>query len=251
MGVDLTWPEVGRAIGGKAPVLLPVGSVEQHGPHLPLGVDGYIPLAIAAIVAQRIGSVVAPPIWYAGRSAPQSGGGEHFPGTTSVRGQTLQAVVGDVLGSLARQGWRGVCVLNGHFENTAFIAEAASDLFLKGTKPEFKVCLINWWEQVSQDLLDEVFRGQFPGWELEHASLTETSLMLHFYPELVRVRAIPASTAANRSGHSYAVFPEQRGLVPSSGILYRADTSSADVGRRLADHLVDAIEGVVRREFGL
>ncbi len=251
MGLELTWPEVERAIQSKAPVFLPVGSVEQHGPHLPLGVDGYIPLALAEIVAGRVGSVVAPPISYAGRSAPRSGGGEHFPGTTCLRGQTLQAVLQDILGSFARQGWRGACVLNGHFENGAFIAEAALDLHRTGTRPEFKVCVINWWELVSPALLRELFGEQFPGWELEHASLTETSLMRHFHPGLVHLEAIPPWDGVAPASHPYAVFPEPPGLVPPSGILYRADTSSAEIGRRLADHLVEAIEGIVKREFGL
>lgn len=245
----LAWPEIEEAVRRQSVLLLPVGSVEQHGPHLPLGVDGHIPLALALELAEQVNAIVAPPVWYASRSAARSGGGEHFPGTTRISGRTLEALVGDLLDAFHRQGWRGVCVLNGHFENTAFIAEAALRFSQESRDAAFKVCLVNWWEQVSPELLHELFQGDFPGWELEHASLTETSLMMHYYPSLVNVTAIPPSSGTSGGPPSYTVFPEPAGLVPPSGILYRADLSSADSGRRLAQHLTGRILAILRREF--
>lgn len=84
----LAWPEFADRIS-RSVVVIPVGSVEQHGPHLPLGVDAFIPYHLGLRLAARLPVLVTPPIWYAGPSDPVSGGGQRFPGTLALRGTTL------------------------------------------------------------------------------------------------------------------------------------------------------------------
>ena len=120
----MTSPDVGEAIAAGVPILLPVGAVEQHGPHLPLGTDGYIPYEIAKRVATGRRLIVAPPMFYGAYSRPRTGGGRHFPGSVGLPGHTLEATVSALVSDWLRQGFRKVAVLNGHFENAWTLLEA-------------------------------------------------------------------------------------------------------------------------------
>ncbi len=82
---DMTWPEVAEALGRDPVVFLPTGTVEQHGPHLPLGVDYRVPQAICAEAARAVGGLLALPVVYGYKSLPRSGGGPFFPGSTGRR----------------------------------------------------------------------------------------------------------------------------------------------------------------------
>jgi creatinine amidohydrolase len=243
----LTWPEFRDRIG-RAVVIVPFGAVEQHGFHLPLGVDAQLPFQLGLAAAGRFPAVVAPPIWFGYKSQPRSGGGGRFPGTISLDGGTLTGIARDLIADLIRQGQRSIVLLNGHMENTAFAAEGA-DLALRGHADDgTKVVLINWWEHVGDDVLDQLFPEGFPGWEAEHASLTETSLMAHFLPELVLFDRL-APREDYRPVPAYSVFPEPAGLVPESGVLYQAHGASADKGARLAEHITEQVVAILRREF--
>ena len=106
---ELTWPEVAAYLEEDDIALFPVGSTEQHGPAGPLGVDSYAAIALAEDAARATGVLVTPPLWF--------GDSPHhldFPGTLSLRTETLIAVARDVVRSLARHGFRKVLVINGH-----------------------------------------------------------------------------------------------------------------------------------------
>src|SRR4051794_1646639 len=121
---DLTGPEVEAR--GVRPVLMPVGSLEQHGPHLPLDTDMALAESFALAVAEAAEALVAPGLGYGYRSQPASGGGEIFRATTSLSGAGLCQATTDVFAAFARHGYRELVLVNGHFENTAFIVEAAA-----------------------------------------------------------------------------------------------------------------------------
>ena len=121
---ELTWVEYQKRLVDDEPiVILPTGSVEQHGPHLPLATDTMIPEMVAEAVAERIGAIVATPLAYGYKSQPKSGGGNHFPGTTSLDGHTYSSILRDVIRELARHGVRKLAVIDGHMENAMFLVE--------------------------------------------------------------------------------------------------------------------------------
>ncbi|WP_434511738.1 creatininase family protein [Desulfitobacterium sp. AusDCA] len=106
---ELTWEDVADYLKDNDIAILPVGSTEQHGPAGPLGVDSYAAIALAEDAAKETGVLVAPPLWY--------GDSPHhleFPGTISLRTETLVAVVKDVIRSLAHHGFKKIIVINGH-----------------------------------------------------------------------------------------------------------------------------------------
>ena len=244
---QLTWPEYEERIA-KSVIFLPVGSTEQHGPHLPLCVDQICPTEIARIVAGEIDGLVLPVIPYGYKSQPESGGGQHFPGTTSLRGNTLINVVLDVLNETYRHGGRKFVLFNGHFENTFFLKEAA-DLFVKEAK-DARVMYLTWGDTLTDDEINILFADcGFPGWDLEHAAVTETSLMLYLAPDLVRVDRIVDDQFDVKP--TYAMFPADIKKIPKTGVLYKASFASREKGEILIKNIVPGLTRVIRQEFGL
>lgn len=159
---EMTWVEVAQAIKENRPLIFIVGSIEQHGPHLPINTDLVIPYEIALRVARRSGAVVAPPIAYGYKSKPKSGGGERFPGTFSLNGETVIRMTKDLITSYIKKGFRNIFVLDWHIENVEFINEGL-DLALEATEGlERKIVVVdNPNGLVDQKILDVFFREIF------------------------------------------------------------------------------------------
>lgn len=233
--------QAGRSIG-----LIPVGAIEQHGPHLGLDTDSFLAVKFSEALAERVGGLVLPGFNYGYRSQPASGGGELFPGTVSLRGATLSAIVSDIVYGWACHGLTGIGLINGHFENTLFIVEGVNLALERGART--KVVIMNWWEQISPGQLEEIFDGAFPGWEAEHAGVVETSLVWHLDPERVRPELISPHTASV-SAPPYTVLPEPPGLVDPSGVLRTAQGSSPELGRAMFEVAVAEMAVALSREF--
>jgi creatinine amidohydrolase len=245
---EMTWPEVAAAAEANIPVILPVGSTEQHGPHLPLNTDCLLPVGIALEVAKRLPLVVAPPIRFGARSRPLSGGGEGFPGTLSLRATTLISTVTEVLQALARSGFRRLCVQNWHYENAAYLWEAC-DLAAREA-PDARILLVeNPMPDFSADDLVELFPAGFPGWDVEHASIMETSLMLALHPELVHQDRIVDDEAERHP--TWDVVPPPAEFIPASGVLWHPTEASEAIGRRFLEAVADRLEDALRTEFDL
>ena len=245
--VDLTWPEFGERLTGRV-LVLPLGAIEQHGPHLPLDTDTTTAVRFAEDLAGRIGGIVLPCFQYGYKSQPTSGGGRLFPGTTSLGAEAFIACVRDIVADLLRQGAKGILILNANFENTMFAVEGADLATAALRAGSAKVVLVNWWDQVSREVLDRAFEGAFPGWEAEHAGVVETSLMLHLDAARVEMERLE-SPAQLPTLPTYWVIPERPGMVPASGVLRTAAGSSAAIGRMLFDNATEALEQLARREF--
>jgi len=171
---EMTMPEFAAARQHTGTVILPVGVVEQHGPHLPLGLDAMHALALAQETARRRKCLAAPPLWYGlCRSTA-----EH-PGTVGISGPTLQALIYDLGLGFFRQKMRCLCLLTGHAGGThqAMLLDAAERL-LKDTNLELAVvCVL--------DLLQEA-REFLECAGDSHAGEVETSLALYLWPHLVK-----------------------------------------------------------------
>jgi creatinine amidohydrolase len=199
--------------------------------------------------AQQLNGLVLPALDYGYKSQARSGGGQLFPGTTSLDGQTLTAMVQDILREVFRHGVRQVVVLNGHVENQWFLTEGI-DLALREAlphKPGLRVIRCEYWDYTPQETLDAVFDGPFPGVDLEHAALLETSMMLALHPELVLTDAIPEDAMGQFPGHD-CYPPDNRG-VPPSGVLAPASAASAEKGQLLIKTTVDAMVAGLRQDL--
>lgn len=103
-------------LAAGAPVLIPVGATEQHGPHLPLRTDAMLADAMARGAAEHVAGVVMPAFSWGYKSQQRSGGGDHLTGSTSLDAAALIGQPRDILRSLLRQGARRIVLVNGHFE---------------------------------------------------------------------------------------------------------------------------------------
>jgi creatinine amidohydrolase len=244
---SLTGPEAAAAAAADVPVVVCVGATEQHGPHLPVGTDVILPVAVATEAARRIPLLVAPPLTYGAHSRPLIGGGEGFPGTVSVRGAVLMPLLTQVLQGLARSGFRRLVVHNWHLENAGFLWEAC-DLALAG-RPELRVLLIeNPFPPFAAEQLAHMFPAGFEGWEREHASMVETSLMMVARPDLVRTDRI----ADDRSERypSWDLLPPPADYLTGSGVLAEPSRASIELGERLWEAAVARPVEAVTTEFG-
>lgn len=160
----MTWPEVGAHLAAGGGVILPVGSTEQHGPMGLIGTDTLCATAIAEQAAALCGAVVAPPLGYT--PAPFN---TAFPGTLSLSEPLFEALAGEVLAGLHRQGFAPIYVLNGHGANLAPLGRAIAAL---GDAP---ICLRSWWGFAAVGALRHELYGP---WEGMHATPSEIAITM-------------------------------------------------------------------------
>lgn len=246
---NLTWSEYDEA-SKEGVLILPVGSTEQHSYHLPLGVDSIISNEFAKRLADKIDGFIAPVISYGYKSNPTSGGGPLFPGTVDLNGNTLVILVKDLLREFIKDGWQKIILLNSHYENQTFLAEAA-DIVIGDQEKEFpKVILTSWWDNVSDEVMPNIFDEKpFRGWDLEHAAITETSLMMHFAPDLVKMDKLPDEELENVP--NYQRYPISTTLIPKSGSLYTSLSSSAEKGEIITEDVIKNFLLFLKEEFVL
>jgi len=235
-----------RAEGGKRLLVLPVGTVEQHGPHLPLTVDLEIPTRLALRLAEEVQGIVAPAIPYGARSLPQSGGAPTLAGTIFVRGSVLTEYVRDVIAGYVSSGFRSIVILNGHYENEPFVFEALELCRREGQLEGARVVALSWWSLVSDQLLRKLFGDGFPGWHAEHASACETSLMLHLRGDLVGETRLDNPTPPRAGIYLYPVDPAK---LSNRGVLGSSSPASAEAGRALFEEMCSNLAAVVREQM--
>ena len=173
---DMTFPEVKEYLKTNKTIIIPYALSEQHGAHLPLDVDIRNCDFMSAKLAEKLGCIVAPTLNYT-----FSGG--MLPGTINVKPNTFSNLVGEIIESLALQGFENFIILPGHGGSESLLHLKESLRILKWLNPALKDTLI---------LLTQLWDFS-PSWtELfaehdYHAAWAETSLLLHWCPEVVRM----------------------------------------------------------------
>ncbi len=243
---DMTWPELRDAAAAGLPALLSIGSTEQHGPHLPLATDSILPVGVALEAAREIPMVIAPAIRYGARSRALSGGGETFPGTLSIRASTLVATITEVLLGLRRSGFRQLVVQNWHYENAGHLWEAC-DIAVEAAGDIRILLLENPMPDFTDEQLAELFPKGFPGWDVEHASIMETSMMLALRPDLVRTDSIVDDEAKRHP--SWDVVPAPPDFIPASGVLWHPSEATAAIGHRFIEATASRLVEAMRTEL--
>jgi len=236
----MTWREAQEAFRGNPVVLVPMGSVEQHGPHVPVG-DYRYATEVAVRIAERTGAVVAPTIPW--------GYSEHFrpfPGTLSVRPETLTMLLEDTCDGFLRFGLDHLLFVCGHKGNMSILEQVGRRL---RETHGLRVATIEPWSWLTPAFRREAYGSESVA--IGHGSDPMGSLALALYPEDVRKDLLelgqpPAaqelrvktSAQAEFEGvpvHMYLDFDE----VTRNGVMGDPRVSSPDVGRKLLDHVVD------------
>jgi len=212
-------------------VILPIGATEAHGPHLPLDTDSVQPESIADMLAERIGGLVAPPIRYGQHSSTRN-----MPGTLSIRFETLRNLVYDVLSSLVRNGADKIVVVSGH---AGAVHMAALKLACERVVQEsgVKLMLVADYDLAIESVPDAKGDG--------HGGLVETSRVLAVDKKKVK----RAKKKGRFIDKGYMIVPNPETCYPD-GFVGDAPGASAELGRRVNDHVVDRLVDLVRTNFG-
>jgi creatinine amidohydrolase len=226
---ELTRDEI-RELAPSALTVIPVGSTEQHGPHLATGTDATLVAALAergAVAASRPDTVLLTPTLAYGASD------HHLPfgGTLSLKTSTFQLVLADLLSSAARAGCRRVFILNGHGGNTAACAIAVAE----ASRDHDLLCAAAIYSQL---LEPGSVDAPVPG----HAGQFETSLMLAIAEDHVRIdKAGPSPGGAARRRHRGLVVGEPGRWLELDGFTDQPETASAALGAQLLEMCTQAV----------
>ncbi len=246
---DLTWEEFAERVQENYIFILPAGSMEQHGPHLPLSMDTVAAYEISMELALRYPVVVMPPLYYGYRSQATVGGGDLFPGTTSIGAEALMFTIRDILLDLLRHGVRRIVVTSGHLENNYFLIEGVELARRSQSLRDAKILLASWDQFVKPTTLDSVFHGNFPGWNYEHAAINETSIMMVLRPNAVDLNKIPNELTARII--NYTVFPTPDDVATQNGALSPAKGASLEAGQQILADVWAGFEEAFEIEFGV
>jgi len=176
---ELTWQDVEAYLKDEDIILIPVGSTEQHGPAGPLGLDTYVSIALAEDAAKKTGVLVTPPIWF-GDSAHHLG----FPGTISIKTNTLAEYVKDIIRSLVKHGFKKIVIINGHkITNLSALNSAIREM------KEFE------FPDVFFAVIDPIKIGvsaaEIRAVGEHHAGALETSHIMYKFPKLIKNDKLP------------------------------------------------------------
>ena len=238
---NMTWPEVKKLNLAKRIVLLPLGSFEQHGPHLPLTTDTDIVTAVArGIERRRADKVLCLPSLWPGHSTHHL----FFPGTLSVSQMPYIQLVIELCRSIANLGAKNVFLLNGHGGNDVPVRAALREL--KSEFPKLKFVFANYWS-LAADSIKRIRKSESGG--LGHACEMETSLMLHLHPDQVKQklgrRDGPRHTDSYRKADMLygrpVYFVNEFHEVTKTGTIGHPDLASAEKGKAFLEAIVNDV----------
>ncbi len=245
---DLTWPEVNEAVAMDKVILLPVGSTEQHGSHLPLDVDNIISVSACLEAGRREPGkiLVAPSIPYGYNVHAMD-----YPGTIHVGYETFIRFCADVCKSFAYHGFKRIVIVNGHGSNTPLLEFAGRKTTLE---TDAVVAWFMWWNllNVNPDFISSFRESVFPG-GAGHAGEVETSVYLHLAGEKVQMeKATDHISWYNQKGatgfqwgDAFANGPvgtfEWTSTFADNGVFGQPSLASADKGKRIFEETVNRL----------
>jgi creatinine amidohydrolase len=176
---EFTWPEIREAVAENRVAVLPVGTIEQHGVHLPLVTDVLTSTEVARRAVEQVPheAVLMPSVYYSFNIHHLD-----FPGTIHVDGPHIIGYVTDIGKSLAHHGFRKILLVNGHGSNVPFLDIAARNI---ANTTEAICGMISWWTLIPPQLFRELRESETPG-GMAHACELETSVLLYLRGDLVQ-----------------------------------------------------------------
>ena len=233
---EMTRVEVKEALArGVDTAVLPMGSVEQQGPHGPLGVDYFCAMVVAEKVSQKLDAVLLPSPVYGASSNHM-----HFPGTISLSPETVVGLVDDICRSASYHGFKKLIIINGHEGNDSMLNIAARRV---REETGLAVTVSNWF-----GALMEIWKT-LPGisgtkletleWHdiMSHGGILEIALTMAYKPEIVRMDLAVTAPSKKRQLMSNAVlrFPAWMEEVAEEGSYGDPRGATAELGERWAE----------------
>jgi creatinine amidohydrolase len=235
---NMTRDEVEEAINDYPVAILPLGATEQHGHHLPLGVDVMLAEGISRLVAEETRALLLPALPFG-----YSWVWRDIPGTVSIEQHNVEVVIKDVAHSVSRYGIELLALINGHDANNASMKYAAREL-----QDELDTTTIYFFYPGLTEVMAEYCDS--PTWHgMIHACELETSLMLAMYPEQVRMERAVAEYPEKPS--LYGKSTVSLGDLSSSGVYGDATRATAGKGRQMLDAFIGTISENIKEAYAL
>jgi creatinine amidohydrolase len=225
---SMTMVEFSEAMARNSWLLLPIGTTEEHGPHLPLSSDMIQAEYVCRAVAREVNGVVAPGVAYGVCRTTRN-----FPGTISLSSGTLEALVREILGGYIEKGARRIAVISGHAGGAHMEALRQAALPLVDRDERLAILVIGPFDIALPFLAEAGFTT-----EDGHAASIETSVLLAVDPHLVRTNLIPEAGRPQFPRFQVMSHPER--LFPS-GVMGDASRASPALGERALHHVVGEI----------
>lgn len=224
---ELSWPEAGRMLARDPRLIVPVGALDQHGPHLPLGTNTLVATRVAGELARRTAILCAPTFSYG-----VTGPGGPYAGAAGLRRKTFHRALNELLARWEDHGVREFLVVSAHR------CEPHLEAILLALTAHATTTVFDLYQIDVSDLLDE------DPWRA-HAGEMETSLLLHLAPDRVRLQDaadfVPEDRALRRYTRGRAPTPPPE----SRGTLGRPSLASPEKGRAVFRRYVETLTAVI------
>jgi creatinine amidohydrolase len=237
----MSWTEFDERRKGTDLVIIPTGSVEAYGPHLPLASDSLAALGIARMTAERTGALIAPPITF-GESSSLLG----FPGTFTIKKETFQAVLDEIMAQLVEYGFKRFLFITGHGGNVDTVTYLAKQYIRRFN---IRCGQVDWWRFAS--LNDQGIFKEKGAMCHGHASECGTSVLLYLCPEYVHmeraVRCEPKSLSqdAFQDINSFVSLEDKTGKAVIGDALAASVEKGKILTGRCTDRIVEYINKVL------
>lgn len=226
----IAWPTIEEYVQKDDRVIVPVGSQEQHGRHMPVGTDWMIPYSLSQLLSDQTGVFCSSPLCY-GMSWIHSA----FAGTVCLKPETLISLYRELIGELYNHGFRKILILNGHGGNLNALNCAMSETVR--LMHDIRIKIHQWWMiPTVQDICLRRFKALD-----SHAGPAETSVMLYLMPQSVNVHQMKDNKA------EFLPFfpnPDQiRAIYPDGVMQNDASLASVDIGKKIVEACTDYLTG--------
>lgn len=234
--IDLPAPALayGDRHGGREVGLVPVGAIEQHGPHLPTGTDTILAERLCELASERTGCPVLPALSF----GASYGHGAVLPGTLSASPEQLAASVVQISQWAALSGLRRLLFVNAHLNNVAALSMGTDNL--RFHRPDLRAGYVSWYSLDPTVLAECIADG-----DDVHANRAETAMMLALTPHLVDIDAMTDADDEDRTDG--LVFRYTAPSLSTNGVTGRPSEATAALGRKLVELTVTALAALVER----
>ncbi|MBS7625987.1 creatininase family protein [Candidatus Bathyarchaeota archaeon] len=230
----MTWKDIQARLMETKTIIIPFGSTEEHGHHLPLSTDTQIAYELAVRVAKKAGVLVAPPICYGVCRRTGS-----FPGTISLSFETLRLLVRDLVESLYSQGFRDIIFLPGHLGDAQLVGMELSAQEAVKNYGDLNLAIIRLpkiLEKLPQGLVSE---------PLGHAGEVETSIMLAISPNQV---SMEKATFERPNFPPHTIIRDSK-IFMKSGVMGDATKATVEKGEAILELLVEEISKIIQQLY--
>ncbi|MGC9122970.1 MAG: creatininase family protein [Thermoplasmata archaeon] len=228
---DLTYEDFKKIDHDKTLVILPVGSIEEHGPHLPLSSDTDQAIFVANKISEKIDSLILPPIYYGNTDL------DDFEGTITVSFNTLNSLILDILKSVIKWKFTKILIISGHAGSIhmAAIRDAALRIVRENA---VKIMFLS-----DYDLAYEL-RGKLVPENDSHAGLIETSRMMIIRPDLVKNNFKYQFNGKGR----FMIIDNYSSIYPY-GTLSDPTGANEEIGKRVNDYVIEKMVQLIKENF--